>query len=78
MRVPCELVVIIDYIIVDNEISAYDQETVVRSANLPRNPGSRILSWGTPPLTRRIMDFGAEAVGVISDRSPTTKPLYGS
>ena len=58
LRVPSELVIIIDYIIVDNEILAYDQETVVRSANLPRNPGSRILSWGTPPPTSRITDFG--------------------
>ena len=48
MRVPSELVVIIDYIIVDNEILAYDQETTVRSANLAQNRESRILSWGSP------------------------------
>ena len=44
MRVPSELVIIIDYIIVDNEILAYDQETTVRSANLAQNRESGILS----------------------------------
>ena len=44
MRVPSELVIIIDYIIVDNEILAYDQETVVRSANLAQNRESGILN----------------------------------
>ena len=44
LRVPSEFVVIIDYIIVDNEILAYDQETTVRSANLAQNRESRILS----------------------------------
>ena len=44
LRVPSELVVIIDYIIVDNEILAYDQETTVRSANLAQNRESGILN----------------------------------
>ena len=49
MWVPSELVIIIDYIIVDNEILAYDQETTVRSANLAQNRESGILSWGGVP-----------------------------
>ena len=49
MRGPCELVVIIDYIIVDNEILAYDQETVVRSASLAKKSGIQDSELGVPP-----------------------------